>query len=224
VATTLQFRILSGAILAPLTLAILWYGGLPFMAFIAVGAAISLYEWFGMAKGGKHIIRDMAFGIVYIAIAAASLVALRADDAGNVLTIALLLIIWASDIGAYFTGKTIGGPKLCPSISPNKTWAGLGGAMFFCGIALVVIWGVAVYVTESGWYLREGVMLFFIGLVFGAVGQMGDLIESIFKRNAGLKDSGNLIPGHGGLLDRIDSLLLVAPVFLAALVLMRSWI
>ena len=121
-----------------------------------------------------------------------------------------MMCVWASDIGAYFTGKRLKGPKMAPKISPNKTWAGFLGAMFFGGLTL---WAMSFFVQAG----IPGGLLFLSGSVFGAVGQAGDLLVSILKRQAGTKDTGNLIPGHGGLLDRIDSLLLVIPVAAAML-------
>lgn len=121
----------------------------------------------------------------------------------------LLGIVWMSDIGAYFSGKLIGGPKLWESVSPNKTWAGLGGAIF-APLFILPLW---LYFDGS----REPlfiILYFAMGfMILGVLGQAGDLLISGFKRKAGVKDTGHLIPGHGGLLDRIDSLMLVTPVF-----------
>ena len=116
----------------------------------------------------------------------------------------LLLIIWAVDIGAYFAGKTIGGPKLAPRISPKKTWAGLIGGTATAGL---VSWlaGGALEVANDPVLLLAGVGL-------GLWSQVGDLIVSQVKRHFGVKDSGAIIPGHGGVLDRIDSLLFTLPV------------
>jgi phosphatidate cytidylyltransferase len=117
------------------------------------------------------------------------------------LIIGLLLTVWATDIGAYLTGKAIGGPKLVPSISPNKTWAGaIGGTVFALLTAVAVM-----HFLFKTWNLR---LITFYG-VCSVVGQMGDLLESFFKRRLQVKDSGSLIPGQGGVFDRLDSLLLI---------------
>ena len=119
----------------------------------------------------------------------------------------VLLTVWASDTGAYVFGTAYGGPKLAPKISPNKTWAGLGGAMLGAGLATMVL-GLFLYAHDLGpfEYSRD----FFIGAGLGLIAQIGDLLISIFKRRANVKDTGALIPGHGGILDRIDALMFVA--------------
>jgi phosphatidate cytidylyltransferase len=113
------------------------------------------------------------------------------------------LAIWATDTGALFSGKLLGGPKLAPQLSPNKTWAGSIGGLACAGIvcgALAFVLGVNI----------ASAVLF--AAVLSVAGQLGDLFESLVKRRMGRKDSGGLIPGHGGVLDRIDSILFAAPV------------
>jgi phosphatidate cytidylyltransferase len=119
----------------------------------------------------------------------------------------LMLVTWATDIFAYFAGRSIGGPKLAPRISPNKTWAGLGG-----GIAGAAVGGAIV-----AWLLGLEPIFYFAGGPLGLIAQGGDLYESWIKRRAGVKDSGTILPGHGGVLDRLDGLL---PVILATLALL----
>ena len=111
---------------------------------------------------------------------------------------------WLADTGGYFVGRRFGKAKLYPSVSPNKTWAGLYGAMLGSTIAGVV--AALTYLPELR--LIHGIAL---GLVGGVVGQLGDLVESLLKRSVGVKDSGTIIPGHGGILDRIDAVLFVSP-------------
>lgn len=121
-------------------------------------------------------------------------------------------MVWASDIGAYVFGKTIGGPKMAADISPNKTWAGLAGAII-CPFLLCLLFFI--FVSHTITSLGVDIMVALIaGIIMGVVGQAGDLIISVLKRRAGAKDSGQLIPGHGGVLDRIDAMMLTAPVFL----------
>lgn len=212
--SSLNKRVLSALVLAPVTLGLIYLGDVPYIAMILVCAVLILREWVRMAKKGAHFQRDCVLGVLYVLIAGAALIDLRLrHDTGLYLVLALLLVVWASDIGAYAFGKTIGGPKLCPKISPNKTWAGLAGAMVFPAVTL------AIYVAVAHEPVGAMVIAFVAGLLFGVVGQAGDLLISMFKRRVGVKDTGTMIPGHGGLLDRADSLMLVAPVFLLAYVI-----
>jgi phosphatidate cytidylyltransferase len=150
--------------------------------------------------------RLLAFGIPYIVFGSIALLWVRGvPDDGLGLLIYLLFAVWATDIGAYAAGRTIGGPKLAPRISPKKTWAGLIGGMisaavFGAGVALA--FGAA----------RPGFAAL-LAAVLAVVSQAGDLFESGVKRHYDVKDSGRLIPGHGGLLDRVDGLIVAAPVF-----------
>jgi phosphatidate cytidylyltransferase len=149
--------------------------------------------------------RAMGWGYVYIAAPAFALVALSWLDFALVFWV--MVVTWATDIFAYFAGRSVGGPKLAPRMSPNKTWAGLIGGMAGAGVCgWLTAWGFGL----------EGPFLF-LGAPMGAVAQAGDLYESWVKRRAGVKDSGTILPGHGGVLDRLDGLLAVALVTLALL-------
>ncbi len=129
---------------------------------------------------------------------------------GGVLLIFPLIITWASDIGAYFTGRAIGGRKLIPSVSPGKTVAGaVGGLVASMLVALLFARGVLVPAASLG-FTPWGALLF--GGIISVAAQVGDLFESLIKRDGGVKDSSHIIPGHGGVLDRVDSLLFVLPV------------
>lgn len=123
-------------------------------------------------------------------------------------------LVWVADISAYFTGRLLGKHKLAPRISPGKTWEGVAGAMV--GVLVYVFWMMSV----SGMSQRYSLLLF--ALVGVALSVMGDLFESAIKRLAGVKDSGTLLPGHGGLLDRIDALTSTLPLAALALILMRQ--
>ena len=115
----------------------------------------------------------------------------------------LLLSVWSCDIGAFISGRSIGGPKLAPRISPNKTWAGLLGGILAAVVASVLL----ALISGSG-----SIVLFAIhGALLALISQCGDLAESSLKRRFDVKDSGNLIPGHGGILDRVDGVLFAAP-------------
>jgi phosphatidate cytidylyltransferase len=145
-----------------------------------------------------------------------SLVWLRFWDAhGAGVIFYIVLVIAATDIGGYFAGKGIGGPKLAPSISPNKTWAGLIGGMVLAGIAGFGF--VKILSFAGAWHVYEKATAFLVvtiilSVVLAPIAQLGDLLESWIKRKRGAKDSGNLIPGHGGILDRVDGYLTVAPL------------
>ena len=152
--------------------------------------------------------RAMGVGVLYVGLACVALAWLRGDGAaGRANVLFLVVVVWASDIGAYAAGRLLGGRKLAPSISPGKTWSGAWG-----GLAAAVLVGEA-----AGRLLAPGVAPGIPGqaaLVAGLLGvaaQAGDLLESAIKRRFGVKDSGRLIPGHGGLLDRLDGLLTAAP-------------
>ena len=123
----------------------------------------------------------------------------------------LLLLVWGADVGTYFAGRLFGNKKLAPQVSPGKTWAGVWGAMAVT--VLVAIGGAAMLQLPT----REWPILVVISLVTVAASIVGDLTESMFKRLSGVKDSGGILPGHGGILDRIDSLVAAAPVFVLGL-------
>jgi phosphatidate cytidylyltransferase len=149
---------------------------------------------------------SLALGFPYIGLAAIALPWLRDNPISGLANILFVLaIVWGSDIGAYVVGRIVGGPKLAPAISPGKTWSGAAG-----GLASAVLAALGIAACLSSGYSPSHVMELAIGL--GIVSQAGDLLESALKRRFGVKDSGHLIPGHGGLLDRLDALLAVAPV------------
>ncbi|MBV1934790.1 MAG: phosphatidate cytidylyltransferase [Parvibaculaceae bacterium] len=145
----------------------------------------------------------IALGFPYIVLPAMVLVWLRADvEWGAAAIVWLFVTIWATDSFAYFAGKTFGGPKLAPVLSPNKTWAGLIGGSI----------GAALFGAACALYLGSApvILLATLSAVLAVISQAGDITQSSLKRQAGVKDSGNIIPGHGGLLDRVDGLLFAA--------------
>lgn len=155
------------------------------------------------ATGHAHP-RWIAFGAPYIGVPATALIWLRGDaESGRELILWLLLTVWATDIGAFFAGRLIGGPRLAPRISPKKTWAGLGGAI----VASALI-GIALARLDS--HAPSAVVLAAFGAALAVIAQAGDLGESWVKRRFGAKDSSHLIPGHGGLFDRVDGLIAAA--------------
>lgn len=184
---------------------------------VAVAVAIMLNSWLGIAitlvlatalvwfkaKGEAHR-RLLTLGVPYIMIGVGSLMWIYYIAAFHIL--AFVLLIWSVDIGGYVVGKSVKGPKLAPRISPNKTWSGLLGGMAF---AAVVLWGYAYFLGINDWRLAIA------GALLAVLEQIGDLIESAIKRYLGLKDSSTIIPGHGGVFDRIDGMIFTAPfVFL----------
>jgi len=163
-------------------------------ALAAVGLARS-------SGGGRSA--WLGFGLLYVGLFCLAFLAIRLR--GWEPMVWLLLVVWATDSGAYFAGRSIGGPKLAPRISPNKTWAGLIGGMLSAG-AVAALFGL--------WLATVGTSLatVLLAMCLAVVAQMGDLLESFYKRRYNAKDSSNLIPGHGGILDRVDGLMAAALV------------
>ncbi|MGH6815167.1 MAG: phosphatidate cytidylyltransferase [Hyphomicrobiaceae bacterium] len=239
-------RLVSGVVLASLTVGLAYAGGLPFAALVfAVGVLMS-WEWGRIVRGtgidavfavhaaavaGAVVLAGLGFavpalivlavgaavvallcvgeaarlsalGVVYAGLPAVSLLWLRGDDwHGFLAVVFVLLAAWTTDTAAYIAGRAIGGPKLYPRVSPNKTWAGLiGGVAASSIVGALFAWGVGTPVHT----------LTIAAFAFGLLTQAGDLLESALKRRFGVKDASSLIPGHGGFLDRIDGLIVAA--------------
>jgi phosphatidate cytidylyltransferase len=167
-----------------------------------------------------------AFAFVYIAIPMALLVAIRQQPAGAIWTIYTLLAVWAGDIFAYFVGKSLGRHRMSPEISPKKTWEG-AVASILASVIVGTLWiqhapGISSALLRVGLIDRRDGMfgleqpplwpIILLSAVVNIAAQLGDLVESLIKRGAGVKDSGTILPGHGGMLDRIDALLFAVPV------------
>lgn len=241
----LQLRIVSGIILAAVTLGATWVGGTVFQLLSVAIALLVYYEWSTITRLAERDFQGNAFGwlsqaaiaalilfdgaqltlmvlaafaaaaalwvllrggswwlpggIVYSGLTGISLSAIREDsDIGLIAMIFIFAVVWATDILAYFTGRAIGGPKLAPRISPGKTWSGaIGGAVSG------VIAGVAVFLSH---FSLDDVRIPLLALALSVASQIGDLFESYIKRRFGVKDSSRLIPGHGGVMDRVDGL------------------
>ena len=216
--TSLQKRILSALVMAPATLAAVWFGGWAFYVLIALVFGISVQEWSRLSlRDGRIHWGLLAVGVLYVGFACVCALWLRNHEAsGLYLLLYVFLAIWACDSGAYAAGKTIGGPKMAPSISPNKTWAGLIGGCV-ASVVAVTLFDLTM-AARTGVAMIENLTLpmhILFGVSLAVVGQTGDLLISVLKRKSGLKDTGAIIPGHGGLLDRIDALLLALPFFAA---------
>ena len=222
---TLIKRIASALVLAPLTIALIVLGGWYFIALILLASIISLYELSHLIWRGKNRYAHLVFALVYLCLCFGAYIFVRFGfEHGAFMAIAVIVSVWASDTGAYIFGKAFGGAKLAPKLSPKKTWAGFGGSMFSCALVLLIISYLGAHfgynlMPMDPLGLSEVLIIICAGLVIGAVGQAGDLLMSYYKRRVDAKDTGNLIPGHGGLLDRIDALMLVCPVFLGFLLL-----
>ena len=195
----LAVRTISGIVMIAVALACLWVGGWMFTALLIVAALVMASEWHRLTRS-----RGLGFrlaGVAYVAIPVIALLLLRnVPSIGFALTLWTFLIVWATDIGAYFAGRSIGGPKLAPAISPAKTWSGLGG-----GVAAAALAG-GVMAAKTG--LPPACL--WLGAPLAILAQAGDLFESALKRRAGVKDSGNILPGHGGVMDRLDGVVPVA--------------
>jgi phosphatidate cytidylyltransferase len=212
----LRVRTLSAvALLAAVALAI-YLGGLVLRLVILAGALVLVYEWFGLVRRfakGVGFVAWIVVGVLYIGLAALGIALLASVS----LIIPVLAIVIATDTGAYFVGRAVGGRKIAPSISPSKTWAGLFGGMAAAAMVAVLVGAILPQfpgVAPATWAQSWTSHLFFAltGALLAVVAQTGDFFESAMKRRAGVKDSGAFIPGHGGLFDRVDGLLPVAIV------------
>jgi phosphatidate cytidylyltransferase len=200
----LAVRTLSGIVMIAIAIAATLVDGYFFAVLVAAAATAVFYEWRKLSRGWG--IGWSVGGFVYAVAAACALLWIRerADpmlpNGGLVLTFWVFIVVWSTDIGAYFAGRAIGGPKLAPTISPGKTRAGLYGGV------------VAALVLGSLWAFVSGLSyrLDVLAPIFAVAAQGGDLFESWMKRWAGVKDSGDWLPGHGGVFDRLDGLLPVA--------------
>ncbi|MCP4380445.1 MAG: phosphatidate cytidylyltransferase [Hyphomicrobiales bacterium] len=231
----LRLRFVSSIVLLIVAGVGAWWGGIATAVVVAAVVAIVHAEWTGVTEGSAPrlnyvtIILALAMitagiwhvgvalavgaliltvatgprpwrpaGVVYVASFGLSLLALRASDAGLEAIALLFAVVWATDIGAYFIGRSLGGPKLWPALSPNKTWSGAIG-----GLVVSLVTGSAV-ATVIGAPLTLPLAVVMAAL--SIAGQAGDLFESFVKRRFGTKDAGSIIPGHGGMMDRVDGL------------------
>lgn len=207
----LKVRTLSAVVMLAVAGGALWAGGWWWTAFVALVAAGVLWEWVSLvrkfATGPGVLAVWLLAGVGYVGGAAWSLVQwMRNDEPLAVILVAGAVVM--TDIGAYFAGRTIGGPKIAPRISPSKTWAGLGGGIVAATMFLsLVTWAG---LKDISYFEVVLAMAIFSGFLIAILAQAGDFFESWMKRRAGVKDSGNLLPGHGGLFDRVDGLLAVA--------------
>jgi phosphatidate cytidylyltransferase len=245
--SNLALRVASALVLAPLAIAIAYFGGWPFVLFWALAALGILWEWAALVAGptgrsvflagaGPLVIATVlaglhrplaamliiavgavgaaafaptrerpwiAVGVIYAGAILVAPVVLRSDaEFGFVAVLLLFAVVWTTDVVAYFVGRALGGPKLLPRVSPNKTWSGA-----LAGTVAAIIVAIALVSATMRTPLFPIVM---VAAVLSVVAQVGDLLESAVKRRFGAKDAGQLIPGHGGLMDRLDGFLLAA--------------
>ena len=205
--SNLTLRVISSLVLAPFALIVAWLGGLFFVVFWVIAASIVLWEWSRLVVHGRlrgfSRIDWLAAGVGYAAVLLFAPLILRRDPALGFVAIAFLFaVVWVTDIAAYFAGRALGGPKLWPAVSPKKTWSGaIGGTLggIAAGLLMVKLLGLSV-----------APMLVLVAGLLSVVAQAGDLLESAVKRHFGAKDAGSIIPGHGGVMDRLDGFLTAA--------------
>ena len=209
--SNLATRIVSGLVMIAVALGAAVFGGYVFAVLVAAAAAMIFVEWTRMVRGWG--LGWQLGGFAYALLPALALLWIRERAPHDLMLLLWVFIVtWSTDIGAYFAGRAIGGPKLAPMISPNKTWAGLIGGM----IAAALLGGY--------WANFTGLSpkLLWLAPLFAVGAQAGDLFESGLKRRAGVKDSGTILPGHGGVMDRLDGLGVVAS--LTALAVVAGWL
>ncbi len=192
----LKTRAISAAILSLPVLGAVYAGPPFFTLLILLVAGIMGWEWSRMCDCQPSW---LVVGAIYIALPCGALIWLRGGDTAGMVTIFwLFAVVWSADIGAYGTGMTFGGPKLAPRISPKKTWSGFVGGILIAGVVaatFTIVWE------------GDPLALALWGTAVAIASQLGDLLESAAKRHFGVKDSSSLIPGHGGVFDRVDALI-----------------
>jgi phosphatidate cytidylyltransferase len=207
-------RVISGAVLIAIAIAVVWFAPpAVFQSFAVLVAALALWELSTLVRAGAlgtsapalTTIAVVAFGTVYIALPIAALVAIRFNPGASAVFLAMLTVM-VSDTAQYYSGRAFGRRPLAPAISPKKTIEGAIGGFVF---------GTAAFAIVGTWWVPQLPLAarVVLGPIIVAFGIAGDLFESMLKRRAGVKDSSSIIPGHGGVLDRIDALLFVAPVY-----------
>lgn len=213
----LRLRLISAAVGLPALLALVWAGGALFVGAAAAAAALAAREMLALLRAAR--VRKgvdglaaprgwaiAALGLCYVALPFAALILTRLGDAGLQWVALAFLTTFATDTGAYAVGKAMGRRKLAPSVSPGKTWEGAAGGLLAAMGAAAGLVHLLDGIESRVWPALA------LGLAVGVAAQAGDLLESKLKRMAGAKNSGRLIPGHGGLLDRLDSLVPVFPL------------
>ncbi len=153
---------------------------------------------------------SLSIGIIVLLSGFFAFIALKSHKNADLLILILLVFIWGADIGAFFIGKALGGAKLCSRVSPGKTWSGVTGGSFIVTVLSIFLYQMVDEVRSLGWHFYSFICF---ALLISVISVLGDLTVSMFKRAKRVKDSGSLLPGHGGFLDRVDSLLSASCVF-----------
>lgn len=213
----LKARTLSAIAMVAVSGSALWLGGVVWAIFVLTVCVGVLWEWNRLARkiASSRWARLLwlSCGVVYVGIGGEVLVSMP-QMFGRLGPLIPLALVIATDVGAYFAGRTLGGPKIAPAISPSKTWSGLAGGSVLAALTSI---GLA-YAAAGSVLAGQGAIMLRLalaGVVVAVIAQIGDFFESWMKRRAGVKDSGALLPGHGGLFDRVDGLLAV--LFVAGL-------
>ncbi len=203
--SNLRTRTISGIVMLLTGIAAICFFKTLFFLLVVAITILMTFEWLELTKSAANKEKQKwnLIGFFYILLPMFAVLKLREIDSNILLW--MFAIISATDIFAYFAGKSFGGAKLMPSVSPNKTWSGLAGGV----VASIVIGFLSSFMFEGGIFF-----FIFISIFLSLVEQGSDLLESKLKRIFGVKDSGSIIPGHGGVLDRFDGIMLVAPVTL----------
>jgi phosphatidate cytidylyltransferase len=212
VSGNLRERIMTSLVLIPFIIIAIYSSKFLFNALVITIVTITAFEWRDLTKTAYNKKFWLFLGLGYIVIPFLLLITIRDMPNGANIILWMLGVVWATDIAGLFVGRSLKGPKLAPKISPNKTWSGLIGGV----ICAMMIGFISSFMFAGGIKF----FVFFSGLL-AVIEQMGDLFESKIKRHFGVKESGDILPGHGGMLDRIDGLLFVIPT--VALFILLSW-
>jgi len=188
------------------------YYGLQGLTACVTGLVVASLVWHLVFRQIRIVDTALTvFGVIYVGFTLSHLVLMRSLSSGTVLVLATVLSVWLNDVAAYLFGSVFGRHKMAPRISPNKSWEGFSAGV----IGSILVWTTAYFIADTGlsleWHLAVGA-----AVSFGTI--IGDLVESRFKREIGVKDSGRALPGHGGFLDRFDSLILVSVVAYYAMI------
>ncbi len=199
-------RFISSILLIPLVFFVILKGGYLFIAFLSICFLISCYEWHLMTKKKSYNI----YGYFFLIFSFLTVYLIRINFEGKGLSFFLLVITIciSTDIGGYIFGKIIRGPKLIKKVSPNKTYAGMFGGFFLSFLIIILINNLNLFSVDFNVYSLLNISII---LLISLVSQIGDIILSYFKRLSKVKDTGKIIPGHGGILDRIDGMIFAFP-------------
>ncbi|MEL6238277.1 MAG: phosphatidate cytidylyltransferase [Pseudomonadota bacterium] len=210
----LPVRVGSAVVMALIAGAALWIGGWLWVGFVTLVGGLVLWEWNRLVRGTDASplgeVLWLFFGAIYVCGAALAMIQVRMSFDPLAVALIYILPVIAVDVGAYFVGRAVGGPKIAPRLSPSKTWAGLAGGALGAGAVAVTLL-IAGFRADMLGPVNFGAVLLALlaGALIAIIAQAGDFFESWMKRRAGMKDSSGLIPGHGGVFDRVDGFLAV---------------